>query len=100
MAGTQKLNIQDLYKNLGTKLEGLNQKRAVLVDREAQKTLERDSLIRELTNAGININDLPGEKLRLGTEIKDAFRTAEYSVAQFEKELEMAMTPHGAELEA
>jgi len=73
------------FRELDEKLTGLQRDRAVLAAKEEEKECRRAVLIQELTAAGVNVDDLPGEQTRLEAEAEAEYHKAEVDVKDFER---------------
>lgn len=85
------MGIEQDYVSLVGKLTELGQKRAVLVDREASKARERESLTQELKSAGVDLEHPEAEIQRLNEESRRVYLEAKARVEKFEAELKQAM---------
>lgn len=85
------MGIEQEYLGLVEKLTELGQKRAVLVDREAAKAVERKNLEQELIAAGVDVAHPEQEIQRLNEESRKLFEEAKAKVEQFDGELRVAM---------
>lgn len=81
---------KERYLKLGEKLEELTQRRAQTEARLALQREERDRLLGELRERGVNTDELEQEKARIEEEIRAETEKAEKLVADFERDLEEA----------
>lgn len=79
--------LEDQFRELDEKLAGLQRDRAVLAAKEEEKATRRSVLVEELTKAGVNVDDLPGEQQRLEAEAVAEYAEAEKEVGEFERKL-------------
>jgi len=80
-------DLEDQFRELDERLAGLQRDRAVLVAKEEEKAQRRSILVEELTAAGVNVGNLPGERQRLEAEAKAEYAAAEEEVRDFERQL-------------
>lgn len=80
----------DEYKQIGTRLDALRQRHAVLKAEEERRRVEREKLAEQLTSAGVDLGDLLGEKARLQGEVERLRAEAVRLVDEFEKNLDDA----------
>jgi chromosome segregation ATPase len=75
------------YKGIHARLDQLRQRRAVLEAEEKRRREARETLAQELERAGVDLGDLPGEKVRLQAEVERLQAEAVQLVDEFEQKL-------------
>lgn len=87
---------------LKERLVELKQRHAVLAAKRTERESERNKLLGMLREEGIDVENLESERVRLESEISQAFVEAESSVSRFSQEIsaaEIAMGTKTAETE-
>jgi chromosome segregation ATPase len=87
------------FSQLTERLQRGREKLAVLKAREQEKAQERNELMTELKGAGIDLENLEGERERLEKEIQADYDKAEALVSDFEQKLEQVGRKEGTPVE-
>ena len=80
--------LTDEYRGIHTRLDKLRQRYAVLASEEERRKGTREKLAAELKAGGVDLADLPGEKVRLQGEVERLQAESVQLVDEFEKRLD------------
>jgi len=72
---------------LKERLAELKQRHAVLEAKRAERQSEKDAILKNLREEGIDVENLESERERLESEISQAFVEAESSVSRFSQQI-------------
>jgi len=76
------------YLDLTKRITSLDRRRAVLESQEQDRKRLRDELLEKLKDAGLNLEDIPGEIQRLEKLVDNDFKAHQVNVDEFEKKLQ------------